>query len=141
MKKRTHLIFAFMLFLLFNRVFGFPLLDSVFALIGAMVPDLDLYPRSAHRKLFHNVWSLAGMVFVGMASNFMNSHIALLFSIGFVSHLISDSLTIQGVMWLWPIQKPHFSGSISTGGFKEYVVMMGMLFTIFVLFGVISINL
>ena len=141
MKKRTHLIFAFLLFLMFNKVLGFPLLDSVFALIGAMVPDMDLYPRKWHRKLLHNIWALLIMVFLGMHFNIMSQHIALLFSIGFLSHLISDSLTPQGIMWLWPLKKPHIRGPIRTGGFREYVAMMAMLFIIFMLFGIVSINL
>ena len=53
--------------------------------------------------------------------------------VGFVSHLIADSLTVTGVYWLWPLgkdeKKYYHNGSISTGTTIEKYIQMA-LFTI-----------
>lgn len=134
MMKRTHLMFAFLLFLVCNFYFKFPVEMSVFAIFGAMLPDIDF--KFLHRKLLHNLWVL-GLLDL-LLKYFEMSHMTIvIFSLGFVSHLLSDSFTVTGVSWLWPLKFPHIEGGISTGGLKEYVFAFIILCgTVVVLLGV-----
>jgi len=131
MQKYTHIIFSILLFLLFNFIFHFPLYISIFAFIGAMIPDLDLRPRKYHRKIFHNVWFLLILLFIGFSFHIIDNMFAIVFSIGFFSHLIMDALTPMGIMPFWPFEKPKIKGPIKTGGWGEFVVMIILLFIIF----------
>jgi inner membrane protein len=137
MLKRTHLLFGALLFLALNVRLGYPMLMVVFSLIGSMVPDLDI--RFMHRKLMHNLWVLALMLIGGFASGLMNNQIAASFSIGFISHLLSDSLTRTGIMPFWPIQKPRFRGPVSTGGLTEYALVIGISVAIACTLGIIKV--
>ena len=137
MKKYTHLIFALLLFLLFNFILKFPLYLSVFAFIGAMIPDFDLKFGKYHRKIFHNLFFLLIVIFIGFYSNLINQTIAIIISIGFVSHLIMDSLTPSGIMYFWPIEKPKIKGPIKTGSLNEYLVMIILLLIIALISGLI----
>jgi len=137
MLKRTHLLFGALLFLALNVRLGYPMLMVVFSLIGSMVPDLDI--RFMHRKLMHNLWVLALMIIGGLASGLMNNQIATSFSIGFISHLLADSLTRTGVMPFWPIQKPRFRGPVSTGGLTEYALVIGISIAIACTLGIIKV--
>lgn len=136
MQKRTHLLFAFLLFLLLNRILNYQAYLSVFALIGAMVPDIDLHFK--HRTWAHSVWFLFFLLAAGFAPGWINFQVAVMFSIGFVSHIISDSITHRGLMPFWPIG-PKFRGVVRVGGMSEWIVAAGILVAIFALLGVVRI--
>lgn len=136
MQKWTHLVFAVLIFLVFNYALRMPLYFSIFALIGAMAPDLDL--SFMHRKLLHNVWAMALMVFAGLAIGLMDKTVAIAFSLGYLSHLAADALTHKGVMPFWPISKPAIRGPIRTGGFGELLLLAGLLFLIYNIGGFLS---
>lgn len=141
MKKRTHLIFAVLLFLLLNKVFSLPLAFAVFAAVGALVPDLDLFSLVLHRKIFHNLWVLAAIVFAGMQLSIFDKSTAIAFSIGFVSHLIADSLTPMGIMPLWPLGLPHIKGPVKTGSLMEWVIAIALLFAIGYVTGIVQMRI
>ena len=141
MKKRTHLLFAALLFFLLIGFFGFPLAFVIFALVGAMVPDIDFFFMKMHRKILHNIWVLIAMVFAGLQFSIFNNSIAIAFSIGFLSHLIADSLTPMGIKPLWPIQVPHFKGPIRTGSAIEFVLALVLLFAIGWAMGLVEMRL
>jgi membrane-bound metal-dependent hydrolase YbcI (DUF457 family) len=103
---------------------------AFFAFIGVLLPDLDVRPRKLHRKLFHNVWFLIIVLFVAYNLG-IDKNTAIILSIGFISHLIGDSLTHKGIMPLWPIKKPKFNGPIKTGGFGEYLIVLVLLLLIY----------
>ncbi len=131
MQKHTHLIFAFLLFLLLNFIFHFPIYLSIFAFIGAMLPDLDIKIKSLHRKIFHNVWFLAIILAAMFKLSLIDRTIAMIFSIGFASHLIADSLTHMGIMPLWPIERPKFNGPFRTGSMGEFGLTLVLIALIF----------
>jgi len=131
MQKYTHLIFALLLFLLLNQVFHFPIYLALFAFLGAMLPDMDLKVRKLHRKIFHNIWFLMIVLFVLFELAFIDQRVGIVFSIGFISHLIADSLTHMGIMPLWPITKPKFNGPFRTGSMGEYLLLTVMILIIF----------
>lgn len=130
MQKYTHLVFATLLFILFNFILKFPIYMSVFAFFGALIPDIDSCWKF-HRKLCHNIWFLIIILFFALKFNLIDKTVAIIFSIGFASHIFSDALTHKGVMPLWPSKKPKIHGPIKTGGFGEFLLMVLLLFIIF----------
>jgi membrane-bound metal-dependent hydrolase YbcI (DUF457 family) len=141
MKKRTHLIFAVLLFLLLNGIFSFPLLYAVLAVAGALVPDIDLFSMVLHRKLLHNLWVLAAIVFTGMYFTLIDKNMAIAFSIGFISHLIADAMTPMGIKPLWPLGLPHIKGPVKTGSLAEWVIVIILLFAVGYVMGIVQIRL
>ena len=130
MQKVTHLIFAFFILILFGFFLNFPIYVSFFAFVGVLIPDIDTKFKRFHRKLFHNIWSLVICLFVLFILNIERTA-AIVFSIGFLSHLIADSLTHRGIMPLWPIEKPKFNGPVKTGGFGEYLIILVLILMIY----------
>lgn len=130
MQKVTHIIFAFFVLILFGLVLNFPIYMSLFAFVGVLIPDIDTKSRRFHRKLFHNIWFLIIALFAVFNLGFDRT-VAIVFSIGFLSHLIGDSLTHRGITPLWPIEKPKFNGPVKTGGFGEYLIILILLLLIY----------
>jgi len=130
MQKVTHIIFAFFILILFGLVLNFPIYLSFFAFVGALLPDIDTKFKKFHRKLLHNIWFLIISLFVLYNLGFDRAA-AIVFSIGFISHLIGDSLTHRGIMPLWPIEKPKFNGPVKTGGLGEYLIILVLLLMIY----------
>ena len=121
---------AFLILLLFGFVLTFPIYMAFFAFLGVLLPDLDVRPRKYHRKLCHNVWFLMIVLFIAYNLG-LDRTAAIIISIGFFSHLISDALTHKGVVPLWPLKKPKFNGPIKTGGFGEYLIVLVLLLLIY----------
>ena len=131
-------------------------------LVGGLTPDIDqptadlwhkfpagslvgriLHPLlGGHRYLSH---SILGIILFGWFSNFLlvkMGQVLLVdinvvwtaFMIGFISHLIMDTFTYEGVPWLFPIPfrfgfPPLKALRIKTGGFIEKsVIFPGLLF-------------
>ncbi|MEM3926432.1 MAG: metal-dependent hydrolase [Desulfurococcaceae archaeon] len=112
MKRYTHVITGFTIGVytasspLEAGVHGF------IASIGSMIPDLDL--RFKHRKLLHNifvpvvVWLLL-YIFLGYLKLTMLIDKSTLLSIGWISHVLLDALTIRGVYIAYPFSTRRFS--------------------------------
>lgn len=132
---------------------GWPALVGflVGVLIGATAPDIDRPRRwwarflahtafGGHRHLSH---SLVGALLASALAALLLSQVApwvhivptlpfLGFVAGYLSHLILDSLTTEGVPWFFPIQVylgfPPWSGlRIRTGGLGEQFLAMPAL--------------
>lgn len=129
--------------------------------IGALAPDLDqptanLWRRlplgsffgalispimGRHRFISHSIlgifiFGLIASFILTWAKNFVLVDMELVWSafmVGFLSHLIADSLTYGGVPWLFPIPvnfgfPPFQALRMKTGGFIEkYIVFIGLL--------------
>lgn len=130
-------------------------------LVGGLTPDIDnassdfwhkipagtfigriLHPFiGGHRLISH---SILGLIIVGWLLNYLlnlASHTLLVnmsivwwsFMIGYLSHLLTDSLTIEGVPWFFPIPlhigfPPFKFARIKTGGLIEKVsIFPGLL--------------
>ncbi|MGH2457787.1 MAG: metal-dependent hydrolase [Chloroflexota bacterium] len=132
---------------------GWPSLAGFFvcALLGGTAPDLDK-PRQfwaralahtafgGHRHLSH---SLVGLILasavvglllgqLGRATGIALALPFLGFMAGYVSHLVLDSLTIEGVPWLFPLPAylgvPPWSGlRVRTGHLVEQLLVMPAL--------------
>ena len=118
MERVTHLTFSLLLFLLFGPFFQLALPLALFALFGSLLPDLDIKLGRLHRKLFHNLWFGFGFSWLLFA---LNPGFCFSFLIGFLSHLLADSLTPTGIWFFWPLG-PRISGKIVTGSRGEAVL-------------------
>lgn len=137
MKWLTHFLVASVIYLLFVR-FGLLKLDVGFVglAVGSVIPDLD-HPRSLlggvvrHRGIVHSLLALGVSVAIlyDLLSVYnANSLIAFGFFLGYLSHLVTDSLTPMGVKWLQPFKDWSVRFIIRTGGFVESVI--AFMFTI-----------
>lgn len=79
------------------------------AIIGSTLPDIDLIlPFFKHRGITH---SILGVLFVTIWFKIMLIQIGIVqeleiaFVAGYLSHLVLDSCTPQGVKWLYPLSK------------------------------------
>lgn len=136
--------------------------------IGGLAPDLDqptanLWRRlplgpffgsliapiiGRHRFISHSIlgffiFGIISKVLLNWMSTFVMVDINIIwnaFLIGFISHLIADSLTHDGIQWLFPIPvnfgiPPFEALRLKTGGFLEkYVVFPSLLTQNFFLF-------
>ena len=146
---KTHLAFAFLIALLIkdiiSDVFGAGSMAFVifvfFMMIGALLPDLD-NPHSVagkrlgffavlfnkifgHRGITHGIWMPA--LLAAAVSYFWNLYYGVAIFIGYMSHVLIDGLTKQGINLLHPFSKLHISGFVETGSFMETVIFAGLL--------------
>ncbi|MEM3127152.1 MAG: metal-dependent hydrolase [Candidatus Woesearchaeota archaeon] len=137
MQARTHLMFAFLFSLLIIYLFPNLLIYVPLILLGSLLPDLDhpnsklgrkFWPLSkifnlifGHRGFFH---SLLFVIFIFISVSYFSIIFALAISIGILTHLLSDALTVSGVALFYPISNFKISGFIRTGSWLEYVVYL-----------------
>lgn len=111
-----------------------------FAVIGALLPDIDVYRSRLKRNLVvrlatipltlfgHRTWShsvamLMVVALPGLVAEGFWFYAWLLFFTGFASHLLGDWLTHSGIPLFYPIQKRFRSPfPFKTGGMAEYPV-------------------
>ncbi|MEK7165449.1 MAG: metal-dependent hydrolase, partial [Patescibacteria group bacterium] len=110
--------------------------------------DMTRNSLEGHRNLFHSIiglaiftFSLGWLLTLVKLANLDIYHIQQAFALGYLSHLISDSLTRNGVPWFYPIDihlgfPPFKSLRMKTGGFWEKIVVLPLLLiiTIWILF-------
>ena len=139
MQAKTHLMFAFLASLFFvylipAMVFYIPLI-----LLGGLLPDLDhpnsklgrkIWPLSklfnlifGHRGFFH---SLLFVIIIFILVSYFSTIFAFAISIGILTHLLSDALTISGVAFFYPLSKFKIRGFIRTGSWLESIVYLSL---------------
>ena len=138
---RTHLVFALFLSLVVHNFYPLGWVFFLFVFIGSGFPDIDM-PKSKfgkqlgvvsvlvnfffkHRGYFHSL-----LLSIGIGSVliwFWGLNYGLGFFVGFVSHLIMDGLTKQGIEIFYPFKWVKLKGFIKTGGFLETVVFYCIL--------------
>ena len=138
----THLMFGVVTFILLSPVFsgGNEILFLVFVLLGSVLPDIDdgnskikkasgvlgslISFMFKHRGIFH---SLVFVVILFIVMSFWNTYYAWALTIGYLSHLLSDSLTPMGIQFLYPFSSWKLRGPIKVGGIGEWVVLFGLI--------------
>lgn len=114
-----------------------PDLDDPNSKVGSIVPIISwaIKKTIGHRGPLHSLLG-AGVfsILIYIASKLWTSYIIpadilQLIIVGYISHLAMDSFNPQGVPWLWPITKKHFSiPLVRTGSILEnWVVNPAML--------------
>ncbi|MDQ0287753.1 inner membrane protein [Desulfofundulus luciae] len=118
--------------------------------VVALLPDLDdphsklgrlVAPASwavkvtvGHRGPLHSFLGAGVMTLLAAfvlrfwyAHAYVYSHLVPLIMIGYLSHLVMDSLNPQGVPWLWPVKTHLRVPLVQTGGILERVVVMPIM--------------
>jgi inner membrane protein len=130
----THVLFGLLVGTAFAAWFGNNELFLLFAALGALFPDID-HPKSLlgrwvkpvsyfskHRGFFHSV--LGGVFFTVLLDVFLrlieqhNTNYPLVFFLGYLSHLLLDGSTKQGIFALWPTNI-KFKGKRRVGSWYE----------------------
>ncbi|MBS3079331.1 metal-dependent hydrolase [Candidatus Pacearchaeota archaeon] len=135
---KTHfalsIFFILLMFVFVDNKIGF----IIFALIGFVIPDMDskyskfgrnIFFRPLqfflkHRGFFH---SLTFGFLMAVVLGIFFPIASLGFFIGFSSHIIGDSFTIEGIAPFWPLKKRSY-GFIETGSFFESIVFYSLVF-------------
>lgn len=116
--------------------------------IASLIPDIDIqnsivgrrfWPASSiinlmlgHRGLMHTIFPplVAALLLFITGYNLLG----IAFMIGYMTHLLADAVTIQGIMLFFPLSKIKASGPIRTGGVLEYGILLLALMALYRLF-------
>jgi inner membrane protein len=141
MMFRTHLAMGILFALFFLPYMDYKILFLFAVIISSIIPDVDLLNSKVgksiffrplqlfvkHRGLLH---SLTFCIVVGILLSFTYPMLAFPFFLGYSSHIILDSLTVEGIRPFWPMKK-EVAGSIRTNGRREKIFFYVLLFGIF----------
>ena len=96
-----------------------PDIDSAHSLLGSKVKAVSLAFR--HRGVIHSIFIMMifGIMLIIITPNL---YYLLAFVIGYLSHLMLDSLTPKGVPLFWPSKK-RLNGSIRTTGLFDWLLL------------------
>jgi len=150
MKALTHLLFSFFLYFIALKAFhlSFSPLFLALVLFSSLLPDIDSANSFINRKLkvtkavavfakhrgfWHSIFGLLLILFLlFLLSTFLTipASVFLALSFGYLSHLLSDSLTVTGIKWFW--KKGKVRGVIRTGSFSEKVFFMMLLLALII---------
>jgi membrane-bound metal-dependent hydrolase YbcI (DUF457 family) len=147
MLARTHLAFGILIALLLLPFISVPskLLFVALVAFGALLPDVDhekstinrLCPVTRifpvffkHRGFFHSVFP--AIIIYAVLAYFHESFVGLALTLGYLSHLVSDSLTRMGVNFVYPVSTWRMQGPIETGTIVETFLFVGLVVVIVV---------
>jgi membrane-bound metal-dependent hydrolase YbcI (DUF457 family) len=109
--------------------FGFTLAAC---LIGSRIPDwIDSGDRPGHRGFGHSLFSLVLFTIIALliSSQFVDQGLAVLYAValaaGYLSHLVLDFVTYEGVPWFWPLDEKYSLDLGPAGGL--FVGSLGFL--------------
>jgi len=148
MLAKTHVAFGFLIGLLFMPFINNSDIILFFAvlIIGSLLPDIDspnskisskipiisffVSVLSKHRGIFHSIFpAIIFSLALGYFSGF--SYGTALF-LGYISHLVIDGLTKEGINFLHPLGRIHLSGFVETGKISEWIVFYVLIGIIFI---------
>ncbi len=126
----THVAIAFLTALLYTKQ---PIIFFVI-IIAAILPDIDAQkiPRFflKHRGCMHSLTAALALFLLVYS---FSRELALASLIGYSSHLLTDSLTVQGINPIWPFHA-RIRGFLKTGGFFEKILLIALLILIIFLY-------
>lgn len=137
MQFKTHILFGLLLGLL-----SLPILNPansvlfvILVLIGSTLPDID-HPKSKvgkwfkpigwlfeHRGFFHSIFPILLLLLLTKVYSLVFLPIA----IGYISHIMIDMATKQGVLFIHPFLKVKISGFVKTGGIVESLIFISLI--------------
>lgn len=135
----THVAFAILvatLGLSFFTPANYPVYYA-WVIFGALLVDIDhqgstinkILPLTRrfsvlfkHRGIFHSIWAPIFMFFP--VAYLTTDFTGYAFVLGYCSHLVSDSLTKQGINFLHPFSQFKIAGPITTGTWQERIVLV-----------------
>jgi inner membrane protein len=143
MMFRTHIAIGFLagLFLIQAWNPANQLLFMFLVLLGSALPDID-HPDSKigskvkvigflfeHRGFFHSLFA-ALLVFLVLVYYSAGMHYGIYIyglTVGYILHILSDSITKEGIMPFHPISKFRLNGFIRTGRGTEYIILVAVV--------------
>jgi len=108
------------LMLLTHYSYGF-ILAGLFLLLASVLP---------HRTFTH---SLLALGVITWTSYLLDTELSPAVFAGYLSHLVADSMTPNGVPWLWPYQRCFRIAQIRTGSGMDHVIGLTALFGSFLI--------
>ena len=141
MMFKTHLAFALFIGLLIFNYFDLNIYwFFILLLIGAGFADIDM-PKSkfgrkirplsnilnfifGHRKFIHSGLFL---LIVGYAFYLFFGDYYIPFLIGYLSHLVLDSFSKEGINFIYPFRRLEIKGFLKTGSFFEKILFFVFL--------------
>ena len=139
MMFKTHLAFSILVALLIliffdipNKIIfvfvialssSFPDIDSGKSKIGRKFPIISKIINLifGHRKLFHSVF-IPLILFLALYT--IGFYISLAIFIGYLTHLLGDSITNEGIMPFYPLSKFNISGLLKTNSILEFLLFL-----------------
>ncbi len=141
---KSHLAFSFLVGLIFINIFNpkNQILFIILVLFGSALPDID-QPKSQvgknfkiigwlfkHRGIFHSIFMA---LLISFGFYFLTGYFSA-FLLGYLSHLITDALTVAGVSFFYPISNFKIRGFIKTGSLAENLMfsafIVGIIYTL-----------
>lgn len=153
MLYKTHLAFGFLITMISKSFVntGNIYIFTAFALLGSILPDIDsgnskisskipvisgiISIFSRHRGIFHSL--LFAILLPGIVWYFVSHTYGAALLIGYMSHLVIDGFTKEGINFLHPFAKLHLSGFIETGSAAETMLLIVIAAAIIVKLNVI----
>lgn len=113
-KGTTH---VFVALFIYTSLFGFDIGIALAIAFGSLFPDIDTrYSVLGRYNPFtfimqHRGWThtILGWIFFSCVAYIILEHLAWGFIYGYGMHLIMDTMTPMGIMWLYPFRKNYYS--------------------------------
>ncbi|MCD6157131.1 MAG: metal-dependent hydrolase [Euryarchaeota archaeon] len=150
----THVVFGLFLYIIAVHLGFLPYETSYFVIVGiaSLIPDIDhpgskiskllrlkkISEKLTHRGFLHSAYPalllFLGAYLLACYSGFSEKAITvgMLLVIGYVSHLVLDSLNPTGVKWIYPRAKVR--GPIKTGSYGELAILFVISYALSILF-------
>src|SRR3989344_1922118 len=140
MMFKTHLAFSILVALLIliffdipNKIIfvfvialssSFPDIDSDKSKIGRKLPLISKIVNLifGHRKFFHSIFIPIILFFILWYFNLFLIGLAVF--IGYLAHLLGDSITNEGIMPFYPLSKFNISGLLNTNSILEFLLFL-----------------
>lgn len=121
----THILIALTIYSLF---FKFDIVYIFFIILGSLLPDIDtpksklgkynlLAPVMKHRGRMH---TLVTPLFLSFCLYVFSLKAMKGFLFGYILHLMADTLTPMGIMWLFPFSEKYYSLSTKENNLRQY---------------------
>ncbi|MCL6559796.1 MAG: metal-dependent hydrolase [Firmicutes bacterium] len=109
-----------------------PDIDEPNSWIGVRMPVIPAILKSAagHRGVMHSLVAAAGISLLAFLS-LKNPLYSVSLLLGYLSHLVLDSLNPSGVPWLYPYKKCFSLPLVKTGGALERFLVVPASFALF----------
>ena len=105
----------------------FPDIDHNESYLGKRIKWLSSFIMRVfgHRGFFHSVFPV--LILFLIFYYFGYSEIGYALGLGYLSHLLIDSITLEGINFLHPFSKFRISGFVKTGGLLEIIIFVILL--------------
>jgi len=110
-------------------------------LIGSRIPDwIDSGDGPGHRGFGHSLLSLIifALIALFISGYFVDQGLAVLYAValaaGYLSHLVLDFVTYEGVPWFWPLDEKYSLGLGPAGGlFVGFLGFLALVLSLYLL--------